>query len=489
MSSKMPRYFEFEKHSEESWQNFAFSELTNIQKLLRETSEGMRLKPLYTEADLKDYSDLLRDESETKTLPVVDIKKREYLEEAKELGVQTYYLCLDEENLKSEVNPFKIKDFDGLFIVDFKMSSFPEALFWQENLQSVSEVHYLFDPILLSLKRNQIYPGLKNQMSHIWKFHGLSGNLNILSVDGHHLNKLGLTDADELSHIMYILEYYVAEALDQNISLTKLMSRIIFKVALGSDFFKNIAKLRALKLLLHRFFYEKKGTIYSKDDFFIMGMGSDCEKQSKDLHSNILRETTANFSAQIAGIPFFKVSSFSKNDKVARRLSQSTFHVLCEEAGAGAVKDAAGGSYYLDSLTDQLAQKAWQDYKACQLKNSDRENYFFQGPFFEKVKESKKRDKKKMIGVDHFINQLPSCLNIFEVKEDETLKLKDRTPFEGVKQTDPSWGDSILNMKRKDNNEIWTFLKNALLSIQSEVSREKKFKEELKPFHFGGDHE
>lgn len=143
-------------------------------------------------------------------------------------------------------------------------------------------------------------------------------------------------------------------------------AQIRFATSAGPDLFLAIAKLRAARLLWAK---------------AVAAAGGDAAAQAMDLHvrvsavhqtvydpwGNLLRGTGEAFAAAVGGAASLAVAPFDeaagRARAASRRLAINTQHVLAEEAHLGDVLDPAGGSYYLESLTDRLARAAWERFR------------------------------------------------------------------------------------------------------------------------------
>ncbi|MBU8869294.1 MAG: acyl-CoA mutase large subunit family protein [Gemmatimonadales bacterium] len=135
-----------------------------------------------------------------------------------------------------------------------------------------------------------------------------------------------------------------------------------FHLSLGSDFFTEIAKVRSLRLLWHEVLtgigcpeITAAATIHART--------SRLTQTVLDPHVNLLRVTTQAMSAVLGGVDSLHVGPFDEvndiPDDFSRRIARNVQLVLAEECHFEQVADPAGGSYYVESLTDELSQAAW----------------------------------------------------------------------------------------------------------------------------------
>ena len=139
--------------------------------------------------------------------------------------------------------------------------------------------------------------------------------------------------------------------------------------AAGSTFFTEVAKLRAARVLLHSLL----SACGAGDETPHVDMHVRTSRRNKstlDPHTNLLRATTEAFSAAVGGADSIHVDTFSRlntaSDPFARRLARSLQIILREEARLGAVLDPAGGSWYVERLSWELATKAWEVFQVVE---------------------------------------------------------------------------------------------------------------------------
>jgi methylmalonyl-CoA mutase len=138
--------------------------------------------------------------------------------------------------------------------------------------------------------------------------------------------------------------------------------RFLFTFALGSNLFMEIAKLRAARLLWARAVGAAGGAAEAQK-LVCHGRTTRWNKTVLDPHVNLLRATTEAFAGIVGGCDGLQVGTFDEcirtPDAFSRRLARNIQIILAEECQLGRVVDPAGGSWYVETLTHQLAEKAW----------------------------------------------------------------------------------------------------------------------------------
>lgn len=148
----------------------------------------------------------------------------------------------------------------------------------------------------------------------------------------------------------------------ETLDVETIARELLFAVSVGSQFFPEIAKLRAARLVWAKV-TRACGASAEGQAMRLYARTSAAGRTARDPWANQLRETTECFAAAIGGAEAIVTAPFDEPlgtpSPAARRLAVDTQHVLREEAGLGRVLDPAGGSYYVERLTDDLARAAW----------------------------------------------------------------------------------------------------------------------------------
>ncbi|WP_160118475.1 methylmalonyl-CoA mutase subunit beta [Bacillus sp. V59.32b] len=163
--------------------------------------------------------------------------------------------------------------------------------------------------------------------------------------------------------------HYLNEGQKHGLSLEELTSKIVFSFAIDSNYFMNIAKLRAGRRL-----WALLAEAYDvPPDYFKMNIHAETSKVTEtlyDKHVNILRTANQAFAAAVGGVQYMQVHPFDQiqeaENAFSERLARNTQLVLKEESQITNVADPAGGSFYVEKLTDQLAEAVWAKFLEIQ---------------------------------------------------------------------------------------------------------------------------
>jgi methylmalonyl-CoA mutase len=156
----------------------------------------------------------------------------------------------------------------------------------------------------------------------------------------------------------------LAQFTDRGLTPAQVTNTLAFSFGIGSEYFLEIAKLRAARALWARVLESFQPGLAGKVEVRIFARTSHWTKTIYDPHMNLLRSTTESMAAVIGGADALEVEPFDDTyrepSEFARRLARNTQLILKKEAWLDRVVDPAGGSYYVESLTDSLAREAWK---------------------------------------------------------------------------------------------------------------------------------
>ena len=183
--------------------------------------------------------------------------------------------------------------------------------------------------------------------------------LGTFTVDGTVWNDAGASDAQELGCSLASAVSYLRALVGAGLDLESAASQIEFRYAIGADQFAGMAKLRAARRLWARV-TEVCGRAQPQRQHAVTATTM---MTQRDPWVNLLRTTIACFAAGLGGADAITVQPFDsaigESDAFARRIARNTQTLLLDEANLGRVIDPAGGSWYVESLTEALASEAW----------------------------------------------------------------------------------------------------------------------------------
>ena len=186
--------------------------------------------------------------------------------------------------------------------------------------------------------------------------------LQTITVQGHPYHNGGASATQELAFILATAVDYLRALQARGVDVDDAAPRIRFAFSIGSNFFMEIARLRAARLLWAKI-VQAFGGGEEAQKMSIHARTSAWNQTVYDPYVNLLRATTEAFSSAVGGCDSLHVSPFDElvraPDEFSRRIARNTHTVLREESQITRTVDPAGGSWYVESLTDAVGHKTW----------------------------------------------------------------------------------------------------------------------------------
>lgn len=282
---------------------------------------------------------------------------------------------------------------------------------------------------------------LENIGKLVIKVRETSPEMRIIDINGALIQNSGSTLVEELGFSMAMINEYMALLTAQGIDPLNVQASLQLSLSVGSNYFMEIAKLRASRILLGKI-GEAYGINPSDGKIRIHSTSSEWNLTLFDPYVNMLRGTTEAMSSILGGAdlvsvlpfdyPYGKVTEFSSS--IARNVQI----ILREEAYFDRVTDPASGSYYIENLTDSIGEKSWELFREVESKGGFRKA-FESGWIQEQVAASRKKKiertasgRGKILGTNAFpdfnemiLENLNTSVNV----EYKSLPLKPLIPF------------------------------------------------------------
>ncbi len=207
-------------------------------------------------------------------------------------------------------------------------------------------------------------PGAYDRMAELiaWaKTH--APQLTMVTVHGQPYHDGGGHAVQELAFVVATTVEYIRELLARNLTIDEIAPRLRLSFSIGANYFMEVAKLRAARMLWANVVAAFGGNERSQQ-LTMHGRTSAWDKTVYDPYVNMLRATTEAFAGIAGGVDSLHVSPFDEAirlpDEFSRRIARNTQIILEQESHLTRVIDPAGGSWYVEKLTDEVARKAWQ---------------------------------------------------------------------------------------------------------------------------------
>ena len=186
---------------------------------------------------------------------------------------------------------------------------------------------------------------------------------NSISISGYHMQEAGANLVQELAYTLADGREYVRAAIAAGMDVDKFAGRLSFFFAIGMNFFMEAAKLRAARLLWHRIMAEFNPKNPQSSMLRTHCQTSGVSLQEQDPYNNVIRTAYEAMSAVLGGTQSLHTNALDEAialpTEFAARIARNTQLILQEETGITNVIDPLAGSYYVESLTNDLAEKAW----------------------------------------------------------------------------------------------------------------------------------
>ena len=254
--------------------------------------------------------------------------------------------------------PFSInaKEYQSTFLTEL------EAIVEHEDVSEKICGYVGSDPVAIFAEEGVISEAFLNDwVNNISNSAVKFPNLRTILIDTSAYHNGGSSAAQELGIAIAEGIFYLEHLQDAGMDLDTIFSKMIFQFSIGSNFFMEIAKLRAARVL-----WSRVSSVYgANEENSRMNIAVETSTNTKTLHDpyvNLLRAGNEAFAAVVGGIQYLHVSPFDDLTRVTSfsdRIARNTQLLLKEEAHLQKVIDPAGGSWYVEHLTNELAEKAW----------------------------------------------------------------------------------------------------------------------------------
>ncbi|MEW2917632.1 methylmalonyl-CoA mutase [Ruegeria sp. ANG10] len=186
---------------------------------------------------------------------------------------------------------------------------------------------------------------------------------NSISISGYHMQEAGGNLVQELAYTLADGREYVRTAINAGLDVDKFAGRLSFFFGMGMNFFMEIAKLRAARTLWHRVMTEFDAKNERSKMLRTHCQTSGVSLQEQDPYNNVIRTAYEAMSAVLGGTQSLHTNALDEAialpTEFSARIARNTQLILQEETGVTDVVDPLAGSYYIESLTNELVEKAW----------------------------------------------------------------------------------------------------------------------------------
>ncbi len=185
---------------------------------------------------------------------------------------------------------------------------------------------------------------------------------NSISISGYHMQEAGATCVQELAYTLADGVQYVRAAVANGLDVDKFAPRLSFFFCIGMNFFMEVAKLRAARVLWAELMQEFKPTDPRSSMLRTHCQTSGVSLTEKDPYNNVVRTTIEAMAAVMGGTQSLHTNAMDEAiglpTRTSARIARNTQLIIAEETGIPAVIDPMGGSYYIESLTASMVAEA-----------------------------------------------------------------------------------------------------------------------------------
>lgn len=186
---------------------------------------------------------------------------------------------------------------------------------------------------------------------------------NSISISGYHMQEAGANLVQELAFTLADGREYVKAAIERGMDVDAFAGRLSFFFAIGTNFFMEIAKLRAARLLWSKIMAEFNPKVAQSSMLRTHCQTSGVSLAEQDPYNNVVRTAYEAMSAVLGGTQSLHTNSFDEAialpTEASARLARNTQLILQHETGVTNVVDPLAGSYYIEKLTADMAEAAW----------------------------------------------------------------------------------------------------------------------------------
>lgn len=382
---------QFPAVSTETWKAKVVTDLKGAdfeKKLVWRTNEGFNVQPMYRAEDIENLktTDSLPGEYPfvrgTRTDNEWLIRQNIVVENVTEANAQAK--TLTEKGLTSfgfKIQSALTKDdvaalLDGICLEKFEINfeSCPKcalettkslvAYIEEKGAKETFKGSVKFDPFVRLLKHGLDFKGdIKAIAKELIATAADIKGLRVITVDTALLSDAGAYITQELGYALSWGNEWMAQLTEAGVSATEAACNIKFNMGITSNYFMEIAKFRAARMLWAQIVKQYNPECDCACKMHVHATTTRFNQTIFDAHVNLLRTQTETMSAALAGVDSITVTPFDAQyktpDEFSERIARNQQLLLKEESHLNKITDPAGGSYYVETLTVSIAKAAW----------------------------------------------------------------------------------------------------------------------------------
>ncbi len=467
-------FSEFPPVSTQAWEDKIVADLKGAdygKRLIWKTDEGFSVKPYYRSEDLAGLDNLYtlpgsvpyvrgnRIENNNwivrQDIHVPEIAEANRLAlDAISKGADAVGLMATEVNTHKQMNQLLAGiDLTKTEVNFISSRSYPltlELFIYEINHRGIGgekiRGSFNFDPISFLLLRGDFYADWTNNIEEAeYLLNTVQNRLpefRTININGHYFQDSGSTLVQELAFSLASANEYLAALTDKGFSIDVIAPRLMFSLAVGSNYFMEIAKLRAMRLLFAQMVRQYNPREAASMRTFLHSSTALWNKTIYDPYVNMLRTTTEGMSAALGNADSVNINPFDQSycepQDFSSRIARNQQLLLKEESYLNKIVDPGAGSYYIENLTHSIASHALELFKQTEGKGGIIE-CLKTGSIQEQVNEARRKKEADiaqrriiLLGTNQYPNTqefMQDKISHFEFKEEEPSTYKKLTPF------------------------------------------------------------
>ncbi len=392
MAEKKEKLFDmFPECSYEEWRAKVEADLKGAdfnKKLVWRTNEGFNVEPVYRAENIADFKTvdtlpgeypyvrgtrtdndwLIRQEVLAETPAEANAVAKEII--TKGVTSLGFNVTLESEaDVKTLLDGIDIKKYELNFkCCPRKAISLAKVLVdYLRNNGLLNDFHGSidFNPMRRALKHGTEFPGdIKAMALELLDVVKIFPELRVLAVDSYMFCDAGAYIFQELGYALAWGAEWLTMLTDAGVKADEVARRIKFNMGVSSNYFMEIAKFRAARMVWAQIVEQYKPESKLSSKMLCHAVTSRFNQTIYDAHVNLLRSQTETMSAALAGVDSITTTPFDvpykTPDAFSERIARNQQFLLKEESHLDKVVDPAGGSYYVETLTVSLAKEAWK---------------------------------------------------------------------------------------------------------------------------------
>lgn len=371
-------FSEFPAISTKEWEEAINKDLKGAdytKRLVWRTDEGFSVRPYYRKEDLEqlDFPYIRENKKNDNSWEIVQKIEEENIGAANKIacdslkkGATMVALSVAKitnyDDLKTLLNGIELEKF-GVQFYNIKDSLTLIRLFIKYIEDQKYEKEKIHGSLLNDCATKTREEKLKTSVELIRLTDDLP-HFKIIDIYGIGFHDAGATITQEIAFSLGYAEEYLNYATDNGLTIEQIARKIQFSLSIGNQYFMEIAKLRASRLLWAMMLSAYKPKCKCAYRLIINSVASTWNKTLYDPYVNLLRSTTEGMSAALGGADSITLQPFDiaykESNEFSSRLSRNTQIILKEEAFFDKVIDPGAGSYYIENLTNSIAESSWK---------------------------------------------------------------------------------------------------------------------------------